>query len=216
MRIYTRTGDEGETGLFGGGRVSKAHPRVDAYGAVDELNAVIGVALAALADGRADGADHDGAHDGRADDRTMSVAAVAALLRDVQHDLFALGAHLATPPAAEGRRAPRLPPLPEDRIAALERAIDGADEQLPPLVAFILPGGSRAGAALHHARTVCRRAERRVIALASSDPVPPPLLAYLNRLSDLLFVLARLLNQRAGEAETEWVKASETDEKRGS
>lgn len=183
MKIYTRTGDEGDTGLFGGGRVSKAHVRVEAYGAVDELNAVLGCAIAEL-DGTGEIADG---------------------LVGVQRDLFALGAHLATPPARENRRTPSLPPLPpEDRVAELERAIDAADHELPALTRFILPGGSRAGAALHHARTVCRRAERRVIALSATESVDDAIIVYLNRLSDLLFTLARLANSRGGSPETEW------------
>ncbi len=151
MRIYTRTGDAGDTGLFGGGRVSKAHPRVEAYGAVDELNA-----------------------------------------------------HLATPPPAPRRRQPTLPELAADRVATLERWIDEAEDALPELRAFILPGGSRGGAALHLARAVCRRAERRVAALTATEPVAPWILIYLNRLSDLLFDLARLENQRAGAEEVRW------------
>lgn len=182
-RIYTRTGDAGETGLFGGGRVSKASARIEACGQVDELNASLGVALAALQD-----------------------AELRRRLEEIQPDLFALGAHLATPPAAPGRRVPSLPPLPDGRIPQLERWIDEAEAELPPLDAFIMPGGSSGGAALHLARTVCRRAERRVVALAA-DPaaaVPPAIRTYLNRLSDLLFVWARLANHRAAVPETRW------------
>lgn len=176
-RIYTRTGDEGETGLFGGGRVPKTHRRVAAYGTVDELNAVLGWAVARLED----------------DD-------VAGRLTTVQGDLFALGAHLATPPDARSRD--HLPPLPEDRVAEMEEWIDAADEELEPLKSFVLPGGAEAGAALHLARTVCRRAERGVVALG--DEVDGVITVYLNRLSDLLFTLARLSNHRAGTPETPW------------
>lgn len=181
QRIYTRTGDAGETGLFGGGRVSKAHPRVEAYGEVDELNAVLGCVLAVL--------DDDG---------------IAELLTAVQADLFAIGAHLATPPPEGKRRSPWLPELPSARIPELERWIDAAEAELEPLRAFILPGGSQAGATLHLARTVCRRAERRVTAFAAEADVDPAILVYLNRLSDVLFVAARLANARAGVAEARW------------
>lgn len=180
-RIYTRTGDRGETGLFGGGRVEKDHPRVEAYGAVDELNAVIGSALVGSSDEQ-----------------------VSEILSTVQRDLFALGARLATPEPQPGRKQPALPPLPRDRISAMEGWIDGAEEELPPLRAFILPGGSAAGAALHLARTVCRRAERRVVKLAGEEDVDDDVVVYLNRLSDLLFMLARLVNHRAGAEEVEW------------
>lgn len=178
-RIYTRTGDQGETGLFGGGRVPKSHPRVTAYGEVDELNAVIGWTLVRLKE-------HP----------------MAARLETVQADLFALGAHLATP--AEARSRAHLPELPSARAAEFERWIDEAESQLEPLASFILPGGSEAGAALHLARTVCRRAERAVVALAALETVDPAILVYLNRLSDLLFDLARLANRDAGTPEVPW------------
>ncbi len=180
-RIYTRTGDAGDTGLFGGGRVSKANPRVEAYGAVDELNAALGVALCELADEE-----------------------VRRRIASLQPDLFVLGAHLATPPPAPRRRRPQLPELAADRVATLEHWMDEAEDALPELRAFILPGGSRGGAALHFARGVCRRAERRVAALAAAEPVAPWILVYLNRLSDLLFDLARLENMRAGAEEVRW------------
>lgn len=178
-RIYTRTGDTGETGLFGGGRVSKAAGRVAAYGEVDELNAVLGWVLVKVTD-----------------------AAMRDRLRVIQADLFTLGAHLATPPDARSRG--HLPPLPEERIVEFEEWIDSAEQELEPLRSFILPGGDEAGAALHLARTVCRRAERAVVALAAEEPVQPTVLVYLNRLSDLLFDLARLANHRAEHPETPW------------
>lgn len=177
MKIYTRTGDAGETALFGSGRVSKASPRVAAYGDVDELNAFIGVAAAQVEDD-----------------------AVRDALERVQRDLFALGALLATPDPARRREKWELPAA---RISALEEEIDGWEEELPPLTAFILPGGSRAGASLHAARTVCRRAERAIIALASTD-LPETVIPYVNRLSDWLFVCARLVNRRAGVEERTW------------
>lgn len=178
-RIYTRTGDDGETGLFGGGRVRKSHRRVTAYGTVDELNAAVGAAVAKLDGG-----------------------SVADRLTLIQGDLFNLGAHLATP--ADARSRNHLPQLPEDRVAELEAWIDEADAGLEPLKSFILPGGSEAGAALHLARTVCRRAERAVVALAGEEVTDPFITVYLNRLSDLLFVWARLVNHRAGVPETPW------------
>ncbi len=180
-RIYTRTGDAGQTGLFGGGRTSKASPRVEAYGEVDELNAVLGVALGAIADDE-----------------------VRARVASLQPDLLVLGAHLATPPPAPQRRRPALPVLATGRIAEIERWIDAAEDAMPELRAFILPGGCPGGAALHLARTVCRRAERRVAALAAAEPVDDWILAYLNRLSDLLFDLARLENHHAGIQEVRW------------
>jgi cob(I)alamin adenosyltransferase len=181
MRIYTKTGDAGDTGLFGGGRVRKSHPRVEAYGSVDELNAILGWTISAVQE--------TDIRDG---------------LGQVQADLFAIGAHLATNVPA-GRPQPKLPPLPTARIGELEGWIDRAESALPELRSFILPGGSAGGAALHVARTVCRRAERRVIELAEHDDVDASIVVYLNRLSDLLFVLARLENQQAGAMEQPWM-----------
>jgi cob(I)alamin adenosyltransferase len=192
QRIYTGTGDEGDTGLFGGGRVAKSHPRVAAYGAVDELNAVIGWALSQ-------------AHD----------TAIVERLALLQPDLFAIGAHLATV-GRPGAQRPKLPPLPEPRIAEIEQWIDEADAELPELRAFVMPGGSPGGAALHVARTVCRRAERAVVRLArsageSADPqssVEASIIVYLNRVSDLLFVWARRENRQAGANEEQWLPES--------
>ncbi|MGI9182460.1 MAG: cob(I)yrinic acid a,c-diamide adenosyltransferase [Longimicrobiaceae bacterium] len=186
MKIYTRTGDRGETGLFGGGRVSKDHARVDAYGEVDELNSVLGVVIASLEDARE--------------------AEIAGRLRQIQADLFTLGANLATPRAEEGGRASaHVPGLPAERIAEMESWIDAAEEELEPLRSFILPGGSQAAALLHLARTVCRRAERRVVTLAHQAQVEEEVIVYLNRLSDLLFTLARLANRRGGRQDIPWV-----------
>lgn len=179
-RIYTRTGDDGSTGLFGGGRIAKDDIRVEAYGAVDELNAVLGVAIACMED--------DG---------------IRARLQRLQPDLFAIGAHLATPDTASPA-ARHLPSLPQTRAAEMEQWIDEADAELPPLRVFIMPGGRPDAAALHHARTVCRRAERRVVALAAEQDVPTAAIIYLNRLSDLLFALARLANHRGGAGDVEW------------
>ena len=179
MRIYTKTGDDGSTGLFGGSRVSKADPRVAAYGDVDELNALIGLT------------------------RTMFAGVeIDAALADIQRDLFALGAILADPAHKIADRVTKATIGPAE-IARLEGMIDEGEATLPPLKRFILAGGSHAGAFLHLARTVCRRAERSVVALGA-DAVPSDVVVYLNRLSDLLFVLARLANQKAGLPETEW------------
>jgi cob(I)alamin adenosyltransferase len=186
MKIYTKTGDRGETGLFGGGRVPKDHVRVAAYGEVDELNSVIGVAIAQLG--------------------AAVQAELGPRLREVQADLFVIGANLATPAAEDGGRAnPHVPVLAPARVSALEEWIDAADADLEPLRNFILPGGTAAAAALHLARTVCRRAERRVVALAREARVDSDHLIYLNRLSDLLFTLARLANHRAGLPDVPWV-----------
>jgi len=179
VKIYTKTGDSGQTSLFDNTRVSKADARVDAYGEVDELNACLGAA-------RAVGVDAD----------------MSGLIELLQKDLFALGARLADPSA---RIAPRVAKvvIGEAAVERLEQAIDRLEATLPPLRRFILPGGSPAGALLHLARTVCRRAERRVIGLGP-DAVEPILIVYLNRLSDLLFVMARAVNHAAGLPETEW------------
>jgi cob(I)alamin adenosyltransferase len=179
MKIYTKTGDAGETSLFDNTRVLKSDARVDAYGEVDEVNACLGTVRAA-------GVDTD----------------IAAALEQIQKDLFALGARLADPSARIADRVIKAAITAAD-IERLEQTIDRLDAELAPLRRFILPGGSRAGAALHLARTVCRRAERRVVALGAAQ-VEPVVVVYLNRLSDLLFVMARAVNQRSGAPETEW------------
>lgn len=181
MKIYTRTGDSGRTGLFGGGRVPKDHLRVEAYGSVDELNAVIGRTLADVSDAR-----------------------VGERLRGIQQDLFSIGAVLARPPASEGRPTPATPPVPVKRVPEMEGWIDSASDELGPLKNFIVPGGTAGAAALHHARTVCRRAERRVVSLAEQEEVEEGILRFLNRLSDLLFTFARLENLRAGREDVVW------------
>jgi cob(I)alamin adenosyltransferase len=179
MKIYTKTGDDGTTGLFGGARVKKASARVEAYGTVDELNAVVGLARA-----------------------TALGASTEAVLSHVQADLFTLGAELACVPEKTAKLSMRL--LDGDDASRLERAIDVAESKLSPLQTFILPGGSPGAAALHLARTVCRRAERAVLAV---DDAPPraEVVIYLNRLSDLLFVLARLANHEKGVVDVPWV-----------
>jgi len=180
MKIYTRTGDTGETSLFGGGRVSKDHVRVAAYGDVDELNSSIGVV--------------------RATDPEFQ----SSLLEAIQRDLFAIGGHLATPDPERVRKALEKAELSAARIGEFEASIDAADEVLAPLKAFILPGGTRLAASLHMARTICRRAERSVITLGRESDVPPLFLIYLNRLSDLLFTLARHANHQAGSIDVTW------------
>ena len=179
MKIYTKTGDTGETSLFDQTRVSKADPRVEAYGDVDELNTCLGATLAA-------GLDAD----------------LAAHVQTIQKDLFALGARLADPSARIADRVAKATVDAHD-VERLEQTIDRLDGEIPPLRRFILPGGSPAGALLHLARAVCRRAERRVTSLGQ-NAVAPILLVYLNRLSDLLFVMARVANHRARVQETEW------------
>jgi cob(I)alamin adenosyltransferase len=179
VKIYTKTGDSGETGLFGGPRVPKSDPRVDAYGEVDELNAVVGQIRAIVEDPEID-----------------------RQLARVQDELFCVGAELATPSGAKARSA--LPPIQADWAERLEAAIDAWDAELVPLRQFILPGGTRTAAALHLARCVCRRAERRVVALAQDVAIDPAVIAYLNRLSDFLFVAARIANHRAKRPEVLW------------
>jgi len=179
VKIYTRTGDSGDTALFDGTRVPKSDPRVAAYGDVDELNAWLGLVRA----------------HGVADD-------VSSMIERIQRDLFALGARLADP----GRKiAPRVSKadIGADDAARLEGWIDALEQELPPLRRFILAGGAPAGAALHVARTVCRRAERAMVGLGA-DAIEPDLLTYVNRLSDLLFVMARAVNRRAGAVEADW------------
>lgn len=178
MKIYTRTGDKGDTRLFDGTRVRKDDARVEAYGDVDEVNACIGAAAAFLED-----------------------ADLRGVLTGIQRDLFSLGAQLADPQHRGRKQKSKLDPA---RVAVLEEAIDRFESEVPPLRQFILAGGSPAGALLHVARTVCRRAEREVVRLAAQVEVDPLTIEYLNRLSDFLFVLARLVNHRKGQQEILW------------
>jgi cob(I)alamin adenosyltransferase len=182
VKIYTRTGDSGETGLFDGTRVPKSDARVATYGDIDELNAWLGFAHATLAAGLED---------------------VAEKLQRIQRDLFALGARLADPSHRIAERVTKAA-VTNDDVARLESWIDELEAPLPPLRKFILAGGSSAGAALHVGRTICRRAERAMVALNQTSPLEPELLVYINRLSDLLFVMARAVNARAGTPEIEW------------
>jgi cob(I)alamin adenosyltransferase len=183
VKIYTKTGDAGETGLLGGGRTPKDSPRVAAYGEVDELNAALGLARALEPDQFAD-----------------------TLLQTIQRDLFTIGAELATPDPANVPKvlARSGAAIGDSETAALEDAIDGHESRLEPLKNFILPGGTPKAAALHLARTVCRRAERAVVAAGRREAIRPAILRYLNRLSDLLFVLARAANAHAGRADVKW------------
>ncbi len=183
MKIYTKTGDQGDTGLFGGPRVAKNDARIEAYGTVDELNSLLGVA------------------------RTFELPAeIDRLVERIQNELFSLGAQLATPDPTAHQTALVGP----TQIAALESAIDHYEAGLEPLRQFILPGGTTAAAHLHLARTVCRRAERRLVSLVQTSPQPiaADLVIYLNRLSDLLFVLARAANRAAGTPDVPWQKPS--------
>lgn len=184
MKIYTKGGDTGETSLFGGERVSKSAPRVCAYGEVDELNSVLGVAASEL---------------GHAD--------LLAMLRTIQSSLFDLGGELATPQIEEREERGKtgMPRVSDPDIVELEGWIDALETELEPLRNFILPGGAKAAALLHLGRTVCRRAERDVISLATQERVGPLVVRYLNRLSDLLFVMARVVNRRANVDEPQWV-----------
>lgn len=178
-RIYTKSGDNGTTGLISGDRVAKDSLRVEAYGSVDELNSTIGVAISQAVE-----------------------PSLESTLLAIQSDLFDMGADLASP---EHQPSPvPIPRTPIERVDALEKEIDRMDDQLPELRQFILPGGSKAAAALHMARSVCRRAERRVITLSHHEPINPTIILYLNRLSDLLFTMARLQNQSDSIPETTW------------
>jgi cob(I)alamin adenosyltransferase len=178
VKIYTKTGDDGTTGLYGGGRVKKASTRVDAYGTVDELNATLGLARATALDAFAEG-----------------------VLAQVQVDLFTIGAELACVPGKEDKLGMAF--IDGDDASRLEHAIDDAEKELPPLKTFVLPGGSTQAAAIHLARTVCRRAERGVLAMDDA-PARNDVVIYLNRLSDLLFTLARHANLKAGVADVPW------------
>jgi len=179
VKIYTKTGDRGDTRLFDGTQVRKHNERVEAYGDVDELNSFIGAAAAFIDD-----------------------AELVAMLAEIQKDLFSVGAQLADPGYKERGKAKFK--LSKERITALENAIDSFETELPPLRQFILAGGGHAGALLHVARTVCRRAERRVVSLSENVEVNPSVIEYLNRLSDFLFVIARVVNHREGKQEIPW------------
>ncbi len=179
MKIYTKMGDRGDTRLFDGAKVRKHDPRVEAYGSVDELNSFIGAAAAFTSD-----------------------AQLQSMLVEIQRDLFSVGAQLADPGWKERSKAKSK--TPPERIAALENAIDSFETELPPLRQFILAGGGHSGSLLHVARTVCRRAERQVVKLSDEVEINPNVIEYLNRLSDFLFVIARVANHREGKQEVPW------------
>jgi cob(I)alamin adenosyltransferase len=189
MKIYTKTGDKGETSLFGGERVKKDNLRIEACGTVDELNSVIGVV------------------------RSMRVfREVDKVLQEVQNDLFVLGADLATPVWKVQKRA-REARVRDDHVKAMEAIIDRIQAKLPPLRRFVLPGGSVVASYLHLARAVCRRAERQIVKLGQVEAVNPIAIAFVNRLSDLLFVLARFVNRKAKAVEVHWGRAKDTERK---
>ena len=182
FKIYTKTGDQGETGLFGGKRIPKDDLRIEAYGTVDEFNAVVGMLADAIRNQQ-----------------------LIQLLRDIQHDLFVIGSHLATEPG----KSTSLPELPRDRITVMENMMDQWDSGLPPLKNFILPGGHPAVSLAQLSRCVCRRAERRVIGLSRREAVDPFIVVYLNRLSDLLFMASRKIADDLGVEEVKWTPRSE-------
>lgn len=178
MKIYTKKGDAGETSLFGGNKTKKSNVRISAYGTVDELNSTIGMVLS----------------------YSLSDLGIE-ILEQVQNDLFVVGATLATPDPEKSR----IDQVGDSEIKGLETWIDKLEEDLPQLKSFILPGGGGAGSTLHFARTVCRRAERETVQLSESEEIPADAIIYMNRLSDLLFVLARYENRQQGEKETPWI-----------
>jgi cob(I)alamin adenosyltransferase len=186
-KVYTRTGDKGETHLVGGKRVPKDDPRIESYGTIDELNASLGIVRAF----------NDAAP------KSPITARLDAILRQVQNELFDLGSELATPPDAEWDGMIR---IGDEQVKVLERTIDECQEDLEPLKSFILPGGGTIAAFLHQARTVCRRAERDILRLRRRDPIGDGPLRYVNRLSDLLFVLSRWVSKHLGEPEYLWEK----------
>jgi cob(I)alamin adenosyltransferase len=183
-KLYTGTGDRGQTGLFGGRRVPKDHPRVRAYGTIDELNAALGVVCSFIRS------------------RTL-----VAALQSIQNELFNIGAELASDqPVRRTAKSSAAIKLSDAKIRSLERLIDEYDSRVPPLRTFILPGGSQAASFMHAARTICRRAEREVVTLATTEPVSPAIVMYLNRLCDLLFALARYVNKADRHREITWQK----------
>lgn len=192
MKLYTRTGDDGTTGLFGGQRVAKDHPRVEAYGTVDELNAWIGFALIA--------AQHA---PGATDDPFLKL--IETIFADLQSRLFDIGADLATPEGA--KHESKIVRIADEQVAEVERWIDLIEQGNTPMKSFVMPGGSELASRLHIARTVCRRAERAMIALSHSEPVTPSAIVYVNRVSDMLFAMARRANRTANVQDIPWIPA---------
>ena len=192
MKIYTRTGDKGQTSLFGGKRVSKSSIRVEAYGTVDELNSTIGIVIAQMANGK------------------WQMANLNKELLSIQHDLLTIGSMLASPQVKSSRFAARRAKFKVQslgkRVDEFEKMIDSLTKKLPQLRNFILPGGGRAGSGLHFARTVCRRAERRIVDLSQREHVDSAVIMYCNRLSDLLFTMARFINMKENKQEIVWHK----------
>jgi cob(I)alamin adenosyltransferase len=184
MKLYTRTGDDGTTGLFSGARVSKDHPRIEAYGTVDELNAVLGMVRSACDQGH------------------RFEARLSEIITGIQSRLFDIGADLATPEGA--KQQSKIHRIDDADVAEAETWIDEVDSANPPLRTFVMPAGTELAARLHLARTVCRRAERAIISLGSIEPVGDPLLRYMNRLSDLFFAMARRANHERGQADVPW------------
>jgi cob(I)alamin adenosyltransferase len=187
MKLYTRSGDDGTTGLFSGARVSKNHPRIEAYGTVDELNACLGLCIAACGS-------------------SQSELVIRTILSKIQSRLFDIGADLATPEGAKNES--RIVRISEDHVSESERWIDEIDSKNPPLQTFIMPGGSELAARLHLARTVCRRSERLIVGLAHTEPVGEALLRFMNRVSDLLFAMARLVNKESGVGDSPWIPST--------
>lgn len=208
MKLYTRTGDDGTTGLFGGGRVLKDDPRVEAYGTVDELNAAIGLAAAALPDPGAAIAPARPGDRLQRDPRTGNeevFGLIRAIFADLQSRLFDIGADLATP---EGNKhEAKIQRITPEQVAEAERWIDRIDGGNAPMTSFVMPGGTELAARLHLARTVCRRAERLMVRLARTEPVTPNAIVYINRISDLLFAMARRANKEAGVPDVPWLPA---------
>lgn len=192
VKIYTRTGDEGDTGLFGGKRVRKDHARVEAYGEVDELNSVVGLLRAEISALAKDG---------------VNVDDVDAMLKHIQSELFDLGAELAS----VGGKGTAAPLLEKEAVVRLESHIDAFDLELEPLTTFVLPGGCIAAAVAHLARTTCRRGERRLVSLSEEVEIRPVVLRYVNRMSDFFFALARLLNARSGVPDVPWAPRDKAD-----
>lgn len=192
IKIYTKTGDKGQTGLYGGKRILKSSLRIDALGTVDELNSLIGRAVAEL------------------EQNKEKMPSLKKELEKIPHDLYEVGALLAIPKNTHVTKGQlmhkKVPGYLNKRVTEIEKYIDGVAEHLPLLIAFILPGGGRVGASLHHARTVCRRAERRIVEIAQSEYVPPDVLVYMNRLSDALFTMARYANLKDKHKEILWDK----------
>lgn len=182
MKIYTKTGDKGETGLFGGKRVQKSSIRITAYGTIDELNAALGLALCYIQNEK-----------------------VKTIVQKLQHQLFVVGADLATPLEIESKNI-SIPRVSAEEIKVAETAIDSFEKELEPLQYFILPGGSKAAAQLHVARTICRRAEREVVLLAQQEEINQNIVIFTNRISDLLFVLSRIENKTSGIPDQKWEK----------